>query len=88
MTSRPMRRPFIASLCQSGLKSVEFDILNVEELGASGCFCTNRYAIKGSGARLIGDMEYHYFLMRADQGWRIKFARIGRIHAWQEDGSA
>jgi hypothetical protein len=81
-------RPFIATLRDAGLKAIEFEILKAQELGGSECTCTNRYAIMAENARLIGDMEYHYFLMRDGEQWRIKFARIGQIHAWQEDGSA
>ena len=75
-------RPFVAFLRSSGLKEIEFDQLSAQEINQSECFCTNRYKILKADKKLIGDMEYHYFLVRADDKWRIKFARMGHLHYW------
>jgi hypothetical protein len=34
--------------------------------------------------RLIVDMEYHNFPVCAEDGWRIKFARMGQIRYWNQ----
>jgi len=77
-------RPFVTALHDRGLKEVEFDELSVQEINESECFCTNRYRILGADKELIGDMEYHYFLVRAGDNWRIKFARMGQVHHWAQ----
>ena len=76
-------RPFVASLRSDGLAGIEFEALSVQEVDQSECFCTNRYRILDGDDRLIGDMEYHYFLVRIEEAWRIKFARMGRLHYWR-----
>ena len=73
---------FVASLRRNDLKEIEFEELNAQEINQSECFCTNRYKVFGPEKQLIGDMEYHYFLVRSDDKWRIKFARMGQLHYW------
>jgi len=77
-------RPFVAGLHDSGVEEIEFEELSAQEIKESECFCTNRFRILGADKKLIGDMEYHYFLIRADGKWRIKFARMGRVHHWNQ----
>lgn len=77
-------RPFIAALRGDGLRDIAFETLASHDLGAANSVATNRYRITAEDQRMIGDMEFHYFLVRADEGWRMKFARIGRIHDWSK----
>jgi hypothetical protein len=75
-------RPFIAALREEGLVGIAFEMLASRRLGEADWVCTNRYRITADGERLIGDMEYHYVLVRKANGWRMKFARIGTVHDW------
>ena len=77
-------RPFVASLRASGLKGIEYEALKTQEINRSECFCTNRYKVLGADEQLIGDMEYHYFLVHSSGAWRIKFARMGQLHYWRQ----
>ncbi len=77
-------RPFLASLRSSGLEEIEYEQLAAQEVNQSDCFCTNRYKVLAAERRLIGDMEYHYYLVRTGDEWRIKFARMGQLHCWIE----
>ena len=77
-------RPFIAALREDGLRDIAFEIVTSHDLDAANSAATNRYKIMAENHRIIGDMEFHYFLVRADEGWRIKFARIGQVHDWSK----
>ena len=75
-------QPFVDGLKAAGLREIDFDIEAVRRVNDSECFCTNRYRIYASQRRLIGDMEYHYYLVRNAASWQIKFSRMGETRYW------
>lgn len=76
-------RTFVAELKEDGLRQIEYDTINLSMIGEFECFCTNRYKIIDVDEKLIGDMEYHYYLIQSNGNWQIKFARMGHVHYWK-----
>ena len=79
-TSQPP--PELASFFERYLTCYAAEVLPGARSTGDGLFCSTRSKLRAEDGRLIGDMEYHYHLVDEDQGLRIKYASMGKIHYW------
>lgn len=73
--------PPLASYEKNGVQAIEA-AMQLEQFLDSDCCCSVRYHVENQHRKMVGDFEYHYVLVSTTDDWRIKFAKIGRVHVW------
>ena len=73
---------FLKALKASGCTRIPFDILSGAPADENGFFCSTRTFIERDDGARLGDMEYHYYLARAEHMPKIRFAKMGTVHSW------
>ncbi|MGI9416511.1 MAG: hypothetical protein ACR2RA_01605 [Geminicoccaceae bacterium] len=75
-------RPFLGRLEENDLGRIDPEISAKLSLGDDSCFASVRYRFVSGRREMLGDFLAHYVLMAQDEGWRIKFAKVGQVYSW------